>query len=91
MSDGPNFEALFKGMQCLHGTNAEDVKIIVRWLRFFQGQEGYEKYANHYLPMLPKEAAAEFMPKAEKKEEPIEVESKPVTSPSKRKASSKSL
>lgn len=66
MPDGPNYEALFKGMKCLLGTNAEDVKHIVRWLRFFQGQEGYEMYADHYLPLLPADVAAEFKPKAKK-------------------------
>lgn len=68
--DGPNFEEVFRRMQCLHGGNAEDVKIIVRYLRFFRDQEGYETYLKHYLPMLPEEIAKEFvevkeLPKAE--------------------------
>lgn len=66
-TDGPNYEAVFRGMKCLHGGNAEDVKIIVRFLRFFQGQEGYEVYLAHYLPMLPADVAAEFKPKEVKK------------------------
>lgn len=93
--DGPNYEALFQGMKCLHGGNAEDVKIIVRYLRFYEGQDGFERYAKHYLPMLPKEIAAQFAPQevkgkvvvevAESKEEPVTISStSEVTAPKKR-------
>jgi len=58
--DGPNYEKLFTGMQCLKGSNPEDAKMIVRWLRFYQGTEGYELYLNHYLPQLPEDLAKEF-------------------------------
>lgn len=66
-TDGPNYEQLFQGMKCLHGENADDVKVIVRYLRFYQGQEGYNRYLDHYLPMLPEDVAAEFKPKKEEK------------------------
>lgn len=80
------------------GTNAEDVKHIVRWLRFFQGQEGYEMYADHYLPLLPADVAAEFKPKAKKIViEPVmeevtvitEVETPSISAPKKRGRPSK--
>lgn len=73
MADGPNYEALFQGMKCLHGGNAEDVKVIVRYLRFYEGQDGYERYAKHYLPMLPKEIAAQFSPQEIKGKAVVEV------------------
>ena len=76
MSDGPNYEALFQGMKCLHGGSAEDVKVIVRYLRFYQGQEQFDMYANHYLPMLPEEVAAEFKPKEKHK---VKVEEETIT------------
>ena len=69
-TDGPNYEAVFRKMNVLHGGNPEDVKTIVRFLRFFQGTEEYEVYAKHYLPMLSPEVAAEFQPK----EEPVVTE-----------------
>lgn len=83
--DGPDYEALFTKMQSLHGGNAEDVKIIVRYLRFYRDQGGFETYAAHYLPMLPPDVAAEFtkaktLPatKIEVKEEPKKEETKHV-------------
>ncbi len=60
MPDGPDYETVFKRMQCLHGGNPEDVRIIVRYLRFFKGQGGYDGYLAHYLPMLSADVAAEF-------------------------------
>ena len=59
-------------MDTLHGGDAESVKTITRWLRFFKDQEGYEMYLNHYLPMLPPEVAKEFAPpEVEKKFTPL--------------------
>lgn len=76
MPDGPNYEQVFTRMQVFHGKNAEDVKHIVRYLRFFRGQDGYELYAKHYIPMLSPEVAAEFLaedtPTVEQKEEVIQ-------------------
>ena len=66
MADGPNFEAVFQGMKCLHGGNENDVKIIIQYLRFYKDTDQFELYANHYLPMLSEEAAAEFAPKKAK-------------------------
>lgn len=60
MADGPNYEKVFRGMQCLHGGNPEDVKIIKRFLRFFEGEHEYEVFAKHYLPMLSEEDRKEF-------------------------------
>lgn len=84
MPDGPNYEQLFTGMRTLLGTNENDVKTIVRWLRFYKDQEGYEMYLNHYLPLLPKEAAAEFEPKVEVKEEEVSISPKKKGRPSKK-------
>lgn len=72
MADGPNYEDVFRKMQVFHGGSAEDVKIIVRYLRFFRGQDGYDMYLKHYLPMLSPEVAAEFIeiPVETVKEEP---------------------
>lgn len=61
MQDGPNYEQVFTKMQVFHGGNPEDVKHIVRYLRFFRGQDCYEMYAKHYIPMLPSEIAIEFI------------------------------
>lgn len=61
MPDGPNYEQVFTKMQVFHGKNPEDVRHIVRYLRFFRGQDGYEMYAKHYIPMLPPEIAKEFL------------------------------
>lgn len=76
MPDGPNYEQVFTRMQVFHGKNPEDVKHIVRYLRFFRGQDGYELYAKHYIPMLSPEIAAEFLveytPKTEQKEEVVQ-------------------
>jgi hypothetical protein len=73
--DGPNFEKLFTEMRCLNGSNAGDASIIVRYLRFYKGTEGYERYVAHYLPQLPEELAKEFKPVTETVE--TEVEAKP--------------
>jgi len=86
MPDGPNYEEVFKRMDTLHGGDAESVKTITRWLRFFKDQEGYEMYLNHYLPMLPPEVAKEFAPeKVESKNEPSEKAEVAVTEPKKKR------
>jgi len=83
--DGPNYEKLFTGMQCLKGSNPEDAKMIVRWLRFYQGTEGYELYLNHYLPQLPEELAKEFKPVTSTAETTVEAakDEPTITSPKK--------
>lgn len=58
--DGPNYEKVFRDMKVFHGGNQEDVKHIVRYLRFFQGTEEFSLYAKHYVPMLPAEFKKEF-------------------------------
>lgn len=72
MADGPNYEEVFRKMQCLRGDNPEGLKTIVRYLRFFKGTDEYELYIGHYLPMLPPDVAVEFKPKAEVKEVVVE-------------------
>jgi hypothetical protein len=87
--DGPNYEAVFQKMQALHGGNPEDVKIIVRYLRFYQGQDGFEMYAKHYLPMLSPEVAAEFLEKKEDVSEKIVTETVSIPVPKKKGRPSK--
>lgn len=71
--DGPDYYNLFIRMSCL--TVPTNTKDIVRYLRFFKDQDGYEMYLKHYLPKLPKDIAAEFeKPKAVKVEEPVPAE-----------------
>jgi len=60
MSDGPNFEKVFQGMKVFHAGDPNDVKIIIRYLRFYKDTDSFELYAKHYLPMLTKEQAKEF-------------------------------
>ena len=58
MTDGPNFEQLFKNCQCL---NAEaNLKYIVNYLRFYKNDGAYQSYLTHYLPMLAKPEYAEY-------------------------------
>lgn len=58
-SDGPNHYNNFIGMKTL---NAEaNLKEILRWLRFFKGEDNYQTLLNHYLPMLPEEHFTELI------------------------------
>lgn len=51
MSDGPNHEANFQAGIL----NAEaNLKDIVRFLRFYKGEDKYQSYLRQYLPMLAK-------------------------------------
>lgn len=59
MADGPQIENLFRECKCL---NAEyNLQEIVKYLRFSKGEDGYQAYLKHYLPMLPKEQFDAFV------------------------------
>lgn len=88
--DGPDFYNLFIRMSCL--TVPTNLKEIVRYLRFFRDQDGYDQYLKHYLPMLPAEYAAEFIekeiePEVTTFEVPVEEEKPKVKKPRKSKLS----
>ena len=58
MADGPDYQKLFTEMQAL---NIEcNLKEIIRYLRFFQGEANYKIYLEHYYPMLPAECRKQF-------------------------------
>lgn len=37
-------------------------KEILKYLRFFKNEGGYQGYLSHYLPLLPAEVIGEFLP-----------------------------
>lgn len=76
--DGPDYYTLFIQMKCL--TVPTNTKDIVRYLRFFKDQDGYEMYLKHYLRMLPADVAAEFIEK-EVTAEPVATEETAVEAP----------
>lgn len=63
--DGPNYEKVFRGMQCLNNGTPDDVKIIKQYLRFYRESEEFAKFAEHYLPILPEADRAEFIDEEE--------------------------
>lgn len=91
MSEGPNYEALFRKMQCLTGKNPEDCKTIVRYLRFFQGTDEYQAFFDHYVPQLPAAMAKEFLPVTSTAETEVEAKADEptITSPKKKGRSPK--
>ena len=71
MSDGPNYERLFRECKCLNWETHS--KTIVDYLRFTTGEgEDGSPYLAHYLPMLPADVAAEFVKKPKKAEKVVE-------------------
>lgn len=54
--DGPDYFGLFQ--RCV--TNL-DPTITVSYLRFFKGNEKYQDFLKHYVPLLPDELKAEFV------------------------------